>query len=47
MNMDAITLVIINGLTFGLFASRIMVPMKFNTRSERWEALGSAFVERS
>lgn len=44
--MDAITLGMICGLVFGLFSSLIMIPMKFDSRRERWEALSSAFVDR-
>ncbi len=44
--MDAVTLGLICGLVFGLFSSLIMVPMKFDSGREKWEALSSAFVDR-
>lgn len=44
--MDAITLGLVCGLVFGLFSSLIMIPMKFDSKREKWEALSSAFVDR-
>lgn len=44
--MDAVTLGLLAGLVFGLFSALIMVPMKFDNRKEKWEALTSAFVDR-
>lgn len=44
--MDAITLGLICGLIFGLFSSLIMIPMKFDSKREKWEALSSSFADR-
>lgn len=44
--MDTITLGLICGLIFGLFSSLIMIPMKFDSKREKWEALSSSFMDR-
>ena len=44
--MDVVSLGLICGLVFGLFSSLIMVPMKFDSRHEKYEAISSAFVDR-
>jgi len=44
--LDAITLGIICGLVFGIVAVLIMIPMSFESRRKKWEALSAAFVER-
>lgn len=44
--MDAITLGLISGVVFGLFSSLIMIPMKFDSKREKWEAISSSFVDR-
>lgn len=44
--MDVITLGLICGVVFGLFSSLIMVPMKFDSKREKWEAISSSFVDR-
>jgi hypothetical protein len=44
--MDAIILGLICGLFFGLISSLIMLPMKFDSKREKWEAISSSFVDR-
>lgn len=44
--MDVITLGLICGVVFGLFSSLIMVPMKFDAKREKYEAISSSFVDR-
>ena len=44
--MDALILGVICGLAFGLFAAVIMLPMRFDTKREKMEAVSGAFVER-
>lgn len=44
--MDVITLGLLCGVVFGLFSSLIMVPMKFNSKREKYEAISSSFVDR-
>lgn len=44
--MDAITLGLLCGVVFGLFSSLIMVPMKFNSKREKYEAISSSSVDR-
>ncbi len=44
--MDAITLGLICGVVFGLFSSLIMIPMKFDSKREKYEAISSSFVDR-
>ncbi len=44
--MDVVSLGLICGLVFGLFSSLIMVPMKFDSGREKYEAISSSFVDR-
>ena len=44
--MDVVSLGLICGVGFGIFSSLIMVPMKFDSRREKYEAISSAFVDR-
>jgi hypothetical protein len=44
--MNAITIGLICGLAFGLFSSLIMIPMKYDSRRLKREAISSAFVDR-
>jgi hypothetical protein len=44
--MSRITLGLVCGLIFGLLDTAIMLPMKFEDRRKRAEALSSAFIER-
>lgn len=44
--MNAITIGLIFGLAFGLFSSLIMIPMKYDSRRLKREAISSAFVNR-
>lgn len=44
--MDAITFGLICGVVFGLFSCLIMVPMKFDSKREKYEAISSSFVDR-
>lgn len=44
--MPAITLGLICGLVFGALDILIMLPMKFENRRKKWEALASAFIDR-
>jgi hypothetical protein len=44
--MNAITIGLICGLAFGLFSSLIMIPMKYDSRRLKREAISSAFVNR-
>jgi len=37
---------LICGLSFGLFSTLIMIPMNFETKRKKYEALSSAFIER-
>lgn len=44
--MDRITVGIIFGLVFGLIDVLIMLPLKFDDRRKRLEALSGAFIDR-
>lgn len=44
--MDLITLGLICGMVFGLFSSLIMVPMKFDSKHEKYETICSSFIDR-
>jgi hypothetical protein len=44
--MSPIELGTICGLAFGIFASVIMIPMSFDSKKEKYEALSSAFIDR-
>lgn len=44
--MDVITLGLFCGVFFGLFSSLIMVPMKFDSKREKYEAISSSFLDR-
>jgi hypothetical protein len=44
--MKNIMLGIMFGLAFGIIDVLVMIPMKFENRQKRWEAMGSAFIER-
>ena len=44
--MNAITIGLIYGLAFGLFSSLIMIPMKYDSRRLKREAISSAFLDR-
>lgn len=44
--MDALILGFIFGSAFGLFTALTMLPIKFNTKKEKMEALIASFIER-
>ncbi len=44
--MDSVTLGLICGLVFGLFSGGIMIPMNYDSRRKKLEAILSAFVDR-
>lgn len=44
--MERITVGIIFGLVFGLIDVLIMLPLKFDDRRKRYEALSGAFIDR-
>ncbi len=44
--MTRIRLGIVLGLAFGVIDVVIMLPMKFDTPKQKWEALSAAFIER-
>ncbi len=44
--MDGVTLGIIFGLAFGIIDVLIMLPLKFDDRRKRLEALSGAFIDR-
>jgi hypothetical protein len=44
--MSRIRLGIVFGLVFGVIDVVIMVPMKFDTPRQKWEAMTAAFIER-
>lgn len=46
LKLDAISLGLICGLVFGLISSLIMVPMEFDSKREKFEAISSSFVDR-
>ena len=44
--MDKITVGIILGLAFGIIDVLIMIPLKYESRRKRLEAMSAAFIER-
>jgi len=44
--MESITVGIIFGLVFGLIDVLIMIPLKFEDRQKRYEAMAGAFIDR-
>lgn len=44
--MNNVSLGIAFGMAFGIIDVLIMIPMRFENRRKRWEAMSAAFVER-
>ena len=44
--MDRILFALLCGLAFGILDVAVMIPMKFENRRKKYEALSSAFIER-
>jgi len=44
--MDSVTLGLICGVAFGVIDAAIMIPMKYENRRKKIEAISGAFIER-